>query len=468
MTDFNSDQVFGDILSKTSITDVKETINLVNPEALKSTNIKTLCSSNVLRNELIETSKFLETLQSEYPSASQHLRKSSRSKQEHATDIVNYLQDLFPQKCLVCSELYIPASVANDLSIISCYICSQKSHAGCYDGIPLDTTIGVVYVCTACSVNKPTPQTNEESNESIVISGTEKTPTLTQQIPQIETQTTDSDHKEKHKDGDTTDNSQNKSGEYKEIPICQLYTENRCPHGINGNKLIGGARCSDSHPRRCYYFSKFGPSACKYKDRCRFFHPHLCENSVKLKMCLNKDCRDIHLRHTKRQLREEKWSSKNPNPKYQQPQIWGKSTQEGPSIINPWISENTNTKPTEPNTSNQNNSNNFLTRYLEQIKADLQKSMSIMINEAITTQRDKLNESTHFQINQQHEMYRNQIIQPQQEPVPTSQQTIQPQQEPRPINQQIFIPTQTQQTPPQFPQNLPNYNVMYPPLITAP
>ena len=56
----------------------------------------------------------------------------------------------------------------------------------------------------------------------------------------------------------------------------QQYTNNRCPHGMNGNKVVNGVTCPHAHPRRCQNYSKFGTKArtgCQQGENCSFFHP---------------------------------------------------------------------------------------------------------------------------------------------------------------------------------------------------
>ena len=142
------DEVIGQVLAGTSDTDVKETINLFNPSESKYKNTKRLFSSTVLKKSLESTSLFLESLKAKYPSAQQCLRKESKKKTELAEDIAEWLINLVPQNCLVCSEMYLPAALGDDENFITCFICNKKSHANCYDDKPINVAIGIVYICT--------------------------------------------------------------------------------------------------------------------------------------------------------------------------------------------------------------------------------------------------------------------------------------------------------------------------------
>ena len=85
--------------------------------------------------------------------------------------------------------------------------------------------------------------------------------------------------------------------------ICQQYANNRCPHGMNGNKVVDGVTCSNLHPRRCRHFCQFGTKrrgGCQKGDNCSYFHPKLCRNSVNSSTCFNENCKFVHLKSTKR------------------------------------------------------------------------------------------------------------------------------------------------------------------------
>ena len=46
-------------------------------------------------------------------------------------------------------------------------------------------------------------------------------------------------------------------------------------------------------------------AGCKFGEECRYLHPTLCQNSVRLKMCLNDSCQHTRLRFTKRKQTNE-------------------------------------------------------------------------------------------------------------------------------------------------------------------
>ena len=61
------------------------------------------------------------------------------------------------------------------------------------------------------------------------------------------------------------------------------------PHGASGKTNINGNTCPYEHPRMCRKFW-----------HCKFFHPILCEHSLRQKQCLNQDCTLTHLKFTRR------------------------------------------------------------------------------------------------------------------------------------------------------------------------
>ena len=91
--------------------------------------------------------------------------------------------------------------------------------------------------------------------------------------------------------------------------ICKGYLKGVCPHRVTGKRKIEGQRCRYSHPQRCTKYCKYGDSSCygcKRGINCKFLHPILCKNSVKLKTCLKHDCKFTHLKGTKRKTEETK------------------------------------------------------------------------------------------------------------------------------------------------------------------
>jgi hypothetical protein len=79
-------------------------------------------------------------------------------------------------------------------------------------------------------------------------------------------------------------------------PICRFYTRNKCKHGLSGKG------CNFAHPKRCQKYAAHGTNhgGCKKGSECNLFHPRLCHDSVKYKLCTNPDCTYTHIKGTKR------------------------------------------------------------------------------------------------------------------------------------------------------------------------
>ena len=75
----------------------------------------------------------------------------------------------------------------------------------------------------------------------------------------------------------------------KKLEICKFFKNERC------NK--SDDECRFEHPKICRKFNQFGPKIDNNKgcgEKCNFFHPNACKNSMKDKTCSYKDCRINH------------------------------------------------------------------------------------------------------------------------------------------------------------------------------
>ena len=86
--------------------------------------------------------------------------------------------------------------------------------------------------------------------------------------------------------------------------VCKFYKQGRCRHGISGKK--DGA-CEFSHPKPCQKFLTNGnrrQRGCTLGAQCRFFHPRVCNSSLRERICTKHDCKYLHIRGTKRSAGE--------------------------------------------------------------------------------------------------------------------------------------------------------------------
>ena len=88
--------------------------------------------------------------------------------------------------------------------------------------------------------------------------------------------------------------------EKSEKEICKFFKNGRC------NK--SATECKFEHPKICYKFNQFGPKKGINKgcdEKCGFFHPNACRNSIKDRTCSFTACRFYHLKGTKTVKKQE-------------------------------------------------------------------------------------------------------------------------------------------------------------------
>ena len=104
--------------------------------------------------------------------------------------------------------------------------------------------------------------------------------------------------------------------------VCRFYLKNICKHGISG-KGIPGEQCKFSHPRRCFKFATHGTlqGGCKKGKLCKDFHPPMCRDSLKSKLCTNMQCKFTHLKGTKRYELANYQQSNETHQQFEQPDI---------------------------------------------------------------------------------------------------------------------------------------------------
>lgn len=85
-------------------------------------------------------------------------------------------------------------------------------------------------------------------------------------------------------------------------PVCEEYKHGSCVHGLKGTREIDGKVCDFKHPKKCLAYCKFGNDYYKGCNtvNCKFFHPIICRNSMKSKVCIIDNCTYSHLVGTRR------------------------------------------------------------------------------------------------------------------------------------------------------------------------
>ena len=290
-----------------------------------------------------------------------------------------------------------------------CFLCNRLCHKECYNQEE-ELKKGLHFICSICdSKAKEVPDEPNSQNELMFSQWSQEITSAQIEKHQKKPSTPESQRHRRNsvsstesQESDSTENShrrsdkenKSRSNQKSEKKICPLYCDNICPHGISGRG------CSFRHPPRCYKYSKFGEDpwkGCTRGSRCWFFHPRLCENSVKLKMCLTKTCKEIHLIGTRRFKPRENSSQHQDDERYSQREQNFKppmNSNEGRYVNIPYGNgrpppwNNSVVQPQNPteqrNESVRSNNQNatedestFLRKFLESMKADLASLKSL-------------------------------------------------------------------------------------------
>ena len=436
----------GTILGKTSETEVKNVIGAYNQELGVKENIRQLCTS-FQRGPLSDTCAFLKSISTEYPVSASNLNSKSRTKEEYASDIVNFIDFLKPTQCLVCKTNYVPTGEDYFEEHAKCFVCRRPSHGDCYDNHNINAQIGVLFVCSECLSIKAATELADDVQKQQLVPQTPKT-----------------DHPSPQDTNVTTEGGNHNGNEetVQEIQDCPLYLKRMCPHGPSGKHLHMGKQCPYKHRRRCIYFTRYGPSGCRFREKCRFLHPIVCQNSLNLSTCLNDSCTNFHLKGTRRLVnvgREAQIPNhatneyREPNPSHQRYPAYEDKRESNPrKPIQPWG----NNQPTPANKNPAINDTDFLEKYLQQMKADLKSDFNSMIQTTVEQSIHQLIKALQTTDSQKQTAHSNQspyqtVQHPPQSHAPTkapeSLQPTQPQQVPyqflQPASSQNHVQSQT-------------------------
>ena len=284
----NIKAIIGNLLRKVdNDPSVKSVISAFDPFASKSSNCKSLNSSKYSVEILEKCAEFLGIKLADEDNFKLF------TKPTLSTQLVLSLMALLPAKCGECSEEYVIDHEPDVEPFFRCHKCFQGAH-GCeinrklHEAIaPLNTPGGFVWLCRTChdQVNPVEPRKNRSRHQS-----------------QSESQSTVSD-----KTKSQTSVTFNESGIQSSTGVaCSDFLQWKCSHGIRGNKLIGGKRCSFNHPRVCFKFRRSGTKGCALGDKCDFFHPTVCS-------CNDSACKSFH--PTDSRIKKKDKKKKKPDPK---------------------------------------------------------------------------------------------------------------------------------------------------------
>ena len=201
---------------------------------------------------------------------------------------------------------------------IQCFLCLQPSHdceaiTQAIQAIELSPhqTKGRVWICSGC-YDKNNPLASNRRNRSngvafenitTPLNTPRASPAPSSPSPETASNIDPPAEDDLGDQSNPTPPNTSPDGNLQDPEICQRYAKNQCPHGMGGQKEINGQKCRYSHPRRCKRFCMFGSrgrGGCNKGNDCTFYHPKLCNNSLKDSACYNENCTFVHTKGTKR------------------------------------------------------------------------------------------------------------------------------------------------------------------------
>ena len=348
-----------------------------------------------------------------------------------ADRIITKIESFFPSKCQDCGEGYrVKYSELQSSPRLQCFLCLQPSHdcdkvKAYIESLEESSTgissklIGNAWICSGCfGKNNPLLSNNPRKRSGSVTFDTitpSPSPALSRigasqsPAPNIIPDETAQDSPAPSNHTIETVRCASESEEQTIRTICQQYKNNRCPHGMNGNKVVNGVTCPHAHPRRCQNYSKFGTKArtgCQQGENCSFFHPNLCNTSVRTLTCLNKNCTFVHLRSTKRHRdRGEPETGQANRPRQRENN--GRSQERPPPSVHfqgngqrplpqrtrstsSASQQNRTTTPSLGGYTNSSSEVSFLVRMIQDMKSDFQKDLN-HLRESMLPQQTRWN-----------------------------------------------------------------------------
>ena len=391
LRDFSSDELLiGKIKALTSETEIKTLLDAYQHDKSLEQNVDLLGGSRtILQKHLAGAVKLLQSMDSDYPALAERISSlkggNNLTKVIAATAIVKFIHDARAIRCLKCKEDFTPYSAENTKREVTCFRCKRPGHLGCYADTQVDEEIGVVFLCSECLSSRSHPSSQQ----------TEQKPPETAQTDVISNSAISEKSKEPAEPASASEETPGNDLKSKEIktpkdedydrtrPVCPLLLRQECPHGITG---LTDGECQHYHPTWCKRYMRNGPEGtnggrgCKRGDSCRYFHTQLCQNGLVAKMCLNKECKLMHIRGVQR-ISSDKPPSK--------PAATGKKGSGPPVQDDPKRSRKKSESTLKPNhgkNASKSFSNKDFLQHLDQMKSDwtkeVTKEMSAMIQKS--------------------------------------------------------------------------------------
>ena len=299
---------------------------------LTTTNLKKAFTKHS-KELLVETLKYLGV-----PNQDQYVKDTV------IHNLIVRVQNLLPEKCSLCDELY--RTKLSDIELLKCVMCSQAAHNSCLAkqfqvdeqsllDLGTDEVMkrinpceipGLHYLCKECEERTvPSDEVGKLKRLSKKQPGTagltthtstpaadnhaathdqpdaDNQPPTNSDPPSTDSteQPADGQDAQTQIQGDQTEDPP-AQGNRQQQPICPHYKRGTCRHGLSGNSKGG---CSKAHPRACPKLIQHGtrgPLGCNKGANCEMFHPRMCSQSLQARECLTMDCK---LRHVKGTIR---------------------------------------------------------------------------------------------------------------------------------------------------------------------
>ena len=357
----------GGFLSKTTDVTIKNVIGTFDKDKTVPQNISKL-KENSSGVALQDTIAFLKSNCTEYPVAQQVLSCKNQNKEEYSRDIAKFLDFVKPTQCLSCKENYIPAAEQCAGNEPKCYLCQRPSHGECYKNIVINPELGVIFVCPECMSVKAARELAEELQNHVEDSKSKSS-------DKTDTSAAKPSHVPADNNAEKTEETNNRLQQQD----CPLYLKRICPHGLTGRREINGNPCPYKHRRLCMYYAQHGPSGCRFRNNCRYFHPDICQNSINLNMCLNRSCQDFHIKGTQRKVQARPLPDRDTNTPSQREDTL-RPPRRNKNPILPWINshQQTETNPENHQTRHDTNAKetiSFLDKYFSEMKESLARGI---------------------------------------------------------------------------------------------
>lgn len=356
----------------------KRVLTAFNPSAKRTQNSKALNGFN------------LDILEASAPFLGIELADSEDNKLFTKESLINRIllgiNSFLPSQCTECLESYVTDHSAEEVPHFKCFFCFQGSH-NC-DAVKskhealkdVNLLSGHVWLCHEClkSSNPIKPRKSKTRHNSLtkpdsslarIRQDQEGQPVISS--PAINSPLTPLN-------GDDIEDSAlsetNRAKLEKRLEalakekICPKYKVGKCIHGLRGNKVVNGEKCSFDHPKKCNRFCSFGNTnkGCKKGEQCEYFHPVLCKFSVQKRCCTNQECTYMHLKGTRRNSDNASNSKKEGKQPARQRRNTGRPSKDPPQ------------EPSQHPPSSENNHFLELKKMVEAMQSNFMQEIALM------------------------------------------------------------------------------------------